>query len=140
SDASQPKKAPPPTGQLTASDHVVNDNGGTAAAGDFDIVVDGANASPSMFSGDEKGTAVSVEPGNYKVSLENGPSGYAASYSDNCSGSIAAGESKTCTITTNDSPAHLTVVENIVNNNGGTATASDFALAVKAGSPDPAQF
>ncbi|MFY9579602.1 MAG: hypothetical protein WAQ33_09785 [Gaiellaceae bacterium] len=139
-DVVSPKQDPPPHGQLTVIDHVVNDNGGTAAAGDFDIVVDGTNASPSMFSGDEKGTAVSVEPGDYKVSLEDGPSGYAASYSDNCSGSIAAGESKTCTITENDSPAHLTVVENVGNNNGGTASASDFALAVKGGSPDPAQF
>jgi len=139
-DVVAPKEDPPPHGQLTVIDHVVNDNGGTAAAGDFDIVVDGAQASPSMFSGDEKGTPVSVEPGDYKVSLEDGPSGYAASYSDDCSGSIAAGESKTCTITTNDSPAHLTVVEHVVNKNGLTASASDFALAVKGGSPNPAQF
>jgi uncharacterized repeat protein (TIGR01451 family) len=139
-DVVSPKEDPPLQGQLTVIDHVVNDNGGNAAAGDFTIVVDGAQASPSMFQGDEQGTTVSVEPGDYKVGLEDGPAGYAGSYSDGCSGSIAAGESKTCTITENDSPAHLTVVEDVVNNNGGTATASDFALAVKGGSPDPALF
>src|SRR5437016_38054 len=72
-DVVSPKEDPPPHGQLTVIDHVVNDNGGTAAAGDFDIVVDGAQASPSMFKGDAEGTSVSIEPGDYKVSLEDGP-------------------------------------------------------------------
>src|SRR5438067_1816453 len=36
--------------------------------------------------------------------------------------------------------AHLQVVEQVVNDNGGTTAASDFKLAVKAGSPNPAEF
>ena len=41
-------------------------------------------------------------PGAYSVS-ETGPSGYAASYSADCTGTIAIGETKTCTVTNDDS-------------------------------------
>jgi len=36
--------------------------------------------------------------------------------------------------------SHLTVVAQVVNDSGGTAGASDFALTVNGGSPNPAQF
>jgi len=43
--------------------------------------------------------------------------GYTASYSADCTGSIALGESKTCTITNDDKPAGLTVIKRVVNDN-----------------------
>ena len=46
--------------------------------------------------------SVTLEPAGYSVT-ETGPSGYAASpYSADCTGTIALGETKTCTITNND--------------------------------------
>jgi uncharacterized repeat protein (TIGR01451 family) len=129
-----------PRAHLNVVTHVVDDNGGSAKAGDFDVVLDGVDAKPSFFAGDEGGTSVGLNAGDYRVALEDGPSGYDASFSDNCSGSIGADETKTCTITLDDRPAHLTVVTQVHNDHGGTAASSDFALAVKGGSPNPAEF
>jgi uncharacterized repeat protein (TIGR01451 family) len=36
--------------------------------------------------------------------------------------------------------AHLVVIDHVVNDNGGKGSAGDFALAVKAGAPSPAEF
>src|SRR5207253_878464 len=47
-----------------------------------------------------------------------------------CAGTIAAGETKTCTITNDDQPAHLTVIKTVVNDNGGTKKAADFSITV----------
>jgi hypothetical protein len=44
---------------------------------------------------------VSIRPGSYSVS-ESGPAGYNASLSSDCAGSIALGQTKTCTITNDD--------------------------------------
>ena len=71
---------------------------------------------------------------------ENAHAGYAASMSADCAGSIANGETKTCTVTNDDEPAKLVVIKNVVNDNGGTAKASDFTLRVSGGSPSPASF
>jgi uncharacterized repeat protein (TIGR01451 family) len=129
-----------PRAHLNVVTHVVDDNGGSAKAGDFDLVLDGVDAKPSSFTGDEGGTTVELNAGDYKVALEDGPSGYDATYSDNCSGTIGADETKTCTITLDDQRAHLTVVTQVNNDHGGKAAASDFALAVKGASPKPAEF
>ena len=48
---------------------------------------------------------------------------------------LALGESATCTITNDDQPAHLTLVKNLVNNNGGTASATDFTLSAAGPTP-----
>jgi hypothetical protein len=62
---------------------------------------------------------VTVDAGSYSVS-ETGPSGYAASYSADCTGSIAIGQSKTCTVTNNENDIQpkLVVKKVVVNNNG----------------------
>src|SRR5438034_225684 len=131
---------PPARGHLTVIAHVVNDNGGSAVAGDFNLVLDGVNAVPSSFAGSEQGTGVDLDAGDYKVAVEDGPSGYDAGFSSDCAGAIGRDEQKRCVVTLDDRPAHLTVVTTVKNDNAGTAQPSDFALAVKAGSPDPAQF
>ena len=70
--------------------HVINDNGGTAEADDFTLDSGGTDDTPDDFPGAEApGTAVSMSPGSYNVT-ETGPSGYTASYSADCAGSIAS--------------------------------------------------
>jgi len=70
---------------------------------------------------------VTLNAGAYNVT-ESGPAGYNASFSADCSGNIANGESKTCTVTNNDQPGKLIVIKHVINDNGGTAVASDFHL------------
>lgn len=86
---------------LTVIKHVVNDNGGIALAENFTMQVTGTSVSPASFPGSESGTLVTIGAGSYSVS-ETGPSGYAGSYSADCSGTMTSGQNKTCTITNND--------------------------------------
>jgi hypothetical protein len=81
--------------------HVINDNGGTRSAANFTMVIAGSGVSQNNFPGAESpGVTVTLNPGSYSVT-ETGPSGYAASFSG-CSGTIAGGQTKTCTITNDD--------------------------------------
>ncbi len=87
---------------------VINDDGGTAVASDFTINVSGTNVFPSSFAGSEGGVEVILDAGSYEVT-EDVLMGYSVSYSDDCSGTIKAGETKTCTITNDDiAPAVVT--------------------------------
>lgn len=115
------------TARLTVIKNVVNNNGGDYEADDFTMGVTGTNVSDTEFPGNESGTTITLNAGSYSVG-ESGPSGYAASYSNNCSGTIALGESKTCTITNNDIAPSLTLIKVVDNNHGGTATATDWTL------------
>src|SRR5205823_2906224 len=126
---------------LTVIKHVVNDNGGTKVAADFTMNVSATNVQPSStFPGAETpGTTVTLNAGSYSVS-EIGPAGYSQSNSADCAGTIAVGESKTCTITNNDVQPQLTVIKHVINDNGGTALASSFTLSVTGNSPTPASF
>ena len=119
---------------------VINDNGGTNVPGDFTMTVSGNSPSPASFPGQgSPGTTVSLDPGAYSVS-ESGPSGYAKTQSADCSGTIAVGETKTCTITNDDIAPTLTVCKTVINDDGGTAVASDFTISVTATNPSPASF
>ncbi|HEV2951465.1 MAG TPA: hypothetical protein VGZ51_05135, partial [Actinomycetota bacterium] len=81
--------------------------GGAKSPSDFQISVSGDNPSPSSFSGSADGTVVTLGPGGYDVS-EVEDSHYAASYSADCKdGTIAYGESKTCTITNTRKPSSI---------------------------------
>ena len=96
--------------QLIVVKHVINDNGGAALPSAFVMSVTGSSPSPSSFAGvDVLGTAVSLNAGVYSVSESGGPSWYAASSSADCSGTIAVGEVKTCTITNDDIPPHIII-------------------------------
>src|SRR5205085_2681866 len=112
---------------------------GTAAASDFTMAVIGSSPSPSSFAGAEAGTTVAVNAGSYSVG-ESGPSGYASSLSTDCTGALAVGDEKTCTVTNNDVQPVLHVIKHVINDNGGTAAASDFTLSVTGSSPSPASF
>jgi Prealbumin-like fold domain len=93
--------------QLTVIKHVINNNGGTAVAGDFTMKVTAGNPSDASFPGaEDPGTTITLDAGDYSVD-EDMPADkgvYAKSLSEDCSGSIALGESKTCTITNDDNP------------------------------------
>lgn len=79
----------------------------------------------------------SVDPGDYTVTESGGPSGYAASSSAGCAGTIAAGESRTCTITNDDVAPKLTVTKQVV---GGSASPADFTMLVTGNAPSDASF
>lgn len=90
--------------------HVINDDLGVASASDFtmninDVTATGGNSFPGAESPGTNKTLTSV--GNYNVT-ESGPGGYDASFSDDCTGTIALGETKTCTITNNDQQGRMT--------------------------------
>jgi len=109
---------------------VVNDNGGTAAATDWTLSA--AGPTPLSGAGEVEGD---VAPGTYALS-ESGPAGYATTgYDCGASVTLALGESRTCTITNNDVPAHLKLVKVVVNNNGGAAAATDWTLSAAGRTP-----
>ncbi|MDO9302490.1 MAG: hypothetical protein Q7T89_13980, partial [Anaerolineales bacterium] len=86
--------------------HVINDNGGPYVASDWKLDSGGNNDSPDDFTGSETGTTVTLDAGNYNVT-ESGPVGYAELYSADCAGTIAVGETRTCTVTNDDQPSNL---------------------------------
>ena len=79
---------------------VINDNGGSLEVADFPLFINDTNVT--------SGVANKVEPNSYVVSETNQP-GYAATFSGDCDANgnitVAAGESKTCTITNDDEAA-----------------------------------
>ena len=115
--------------QLTVVKHVVNDSGGDKSAGDFTMEVDGINVSDDEFPGSESGTTVTLDAGSYDVD-EVELDGYAKSESANCTGTIAVGQTRTCTITNDDIAASLTVIKHVVNKGGSDASAGDFTMNV----------
>ena len=90
--------------------HVINDNGGSKVAADFTMNVTGTNVLPSAsFAGAESpGTTVTLNAGSYSVD-ETSDLGYTKSLSTDCSGTIANGATKTCTVTNDDKPNAVAV-------------------------------
>jgi CSLREA domain-containing protein len=85
---------------LTVIKHVDNSSGGSATAANWTMNVSGVNPSSAMFPGAEApGVRVILDPGAYSVSESNGPGGYKGTKSVDCSGTLAEGNAKTCTIT-----------------------------------------
>ncbi|MBI3397227.1 hypothetical protein HY045_02005 [Candidatus Woesebacteria bacterium] len=118
--------------QLTVIKHVANNHGGNNIAGDFTMTVTGTSPSPASFDGNESGTLVHLNTGSYSVT-ESGPLGYTESDSTDCSGTISIGESKTCTITNTDQPAHIVLTKVVNNNHGGQAGSNDFGISIDGG-------
>jgi uncharacterized repeat protein (TIGR01451 family) len=127
----------PTTGTLVVKKVVVNDNDGDKVYSDFNFSVNGGD--PVAFETDGI-NELTVEAGTYTVT-EPAVDGYSAAY-DNCTEVVVpVGDSATCTITNNDNMPPppdmgvLTIVKNLVNNHGGTMTASDFSFSVNSGEP-----
>ena len=120
---------------LTVNKIVVNDDGGGAAASAFSFAINGGSAVAFEIDGSN---SVSLPPGTYTVT-EPAVAGYATSYA-NCSGIVlVAGGNAACTITNNDTaapaPATLTVNKIVVNDDGGTASASSFGFSINGAAP-----
>ncbi|MDP3998055.1 MAG: SdrD B-like domain-containing protein, partial [bacterium] len=94
----------------------------------------------NSFPGEESpGTDKIVNPGTYNVT-EGGPDGYESNFSTDCSGTIALGQTKTCTVTNDDKPATLTVIKHVINDSGGNAVASDFTMNVTGANVSSSSF
>lgn len=131
------------TGKLTVIKRVMHLSEGESeyksenevTAGDFTLKINlttSSTTSTITFPGDEQGTVHTLEVGDYNVTEEL-VSGYRPEYSGDCSGHLAAGEEKTCTVYNYYSPedtARLIVKKIVINDNGRTATSSDFTINV----------
>ncbi|KKT48507.1 MAG: hypothetical protein UW42_C0055G0001, partial [Candidatus Collierbacteria bacterium GW2011_GWB1_44_197] len=114
---------------MIVTKHVVNDNNGNGVAGNFTMNVTGTNVSDASFPGEETGTTITLDAGSYSVDEDSFP-GYGKSLGADCRGTIAFGETKTCTITNDDIAPKLTVTKIVTKDNGGNASPDDFQLTV----------
>ena len=117
---------------------VVNDSGGTALATDWTLSAAGSTPISGSTPVDSGPT---FSAGTYALS-ESGPANYTASawvcVGGTQSGSnitVGLGQSATCTITNDDVTAHLKLVKEVVNNNGGTKTPADWTLSAAGPTP-----
>src|SRR5204862_377814 len=78
-----------------------NNSAGTATASDFALAVKAGSPDPAQFDGDSEGTQVTLDAGSYAVSQETAL-GYYTTLSPDCEGTIAPGQSKTCTVSNVD--------------------------------------
>jgi predicted ribosomally synthesized peptide with SipW-like signal peptide len=115
---------------ITVTKEIVNDNGGNNVVGDYQLFVDNYMTPFPVTSG----VPVQVPPGNYVVT-ETGIMGYVASFSGpDCDQfgqvTLNAGDNKSCTIVNNDLPGNITLIKNVINDNGGTAGPTMFGLNI----------
>ena len=110
---------------------VINDNHGARKASSFKARTINNNTKSAWFNltADEAGIEKALNPGSFEVKEQNYPR-YAKTYSEECSGTIALGETKTCTITNDDIPGELTVIKHMAGTGEGDKVASDFTLKV----------
>src|SRR5207247_836278 len=113
--------------KLIVIQHVINDNGGTATAAGFTMSVTGSSPSPASFPGAESsGTTVALNAGSYSVSASS-VTGYAQTgASTECSGTIAAGETRTCTNLKDEGQTKRIVSQHDITANVGTMTVDAF--------------
>jgi hypothetical protein len=152
---------PPPfvatTGTVLVVKNVVNDDVGTSLASDFTLNATGTTPSLTSFPGDASGTLVTFDEGAFAIT-EDAVDGYTASLSDDCTGTIVAGEALTCTVTNDDdavivdppdggdptsftaTTGTLLVIKSVVNDNVGTSLASDFTLNATGTTPSLTSF
>lgn len=124
-----PTDPPSPSTFLTLNTVVINSNGGTAVINDFQAKIDGRNV--------PWGVAQSVGAGTRMASELLVPGYAASSWLGDCapdgSVTLALGDSKSCLITNEDSPTSLILVNVIINDDGGTATITDFQAKIDGG-------
>ncbi len=114
---------------LTVVKQVINNDGGTLGVSDFNLYIDQTSVT--------SGVSNTVTVGNHVVS-EDAVAGYTGTITGDCdvngNVTLAAGENKTCTIINNDvgtpGKTTLTVVKQVVNDDGGTLGVPDFTLYI----------
>jgi hypothetical protein len=141
--------APMAAPELTLLKNVTNNSGGTADNGDWKLNADGSdNPNFNINVLGNNTDAFIVEIGTeYTLSEFDGPLGYTAINGDNVFSCVTTdsngvegsseltsiitlfeNESAVCTITNDDDGVSLTLVKEVINDNGGTAIATDFTL------------
>ena len=119
----------PELATITVIKEIVNNNGGNNDIPDFQLFVDNGSVSTPVTSS----VATQVSAGSYTVG-ETGISGYEASFSGNCNASgelvLAPGDNKSCTIPNDDISGNITLIKNVINNNGGTTATSTFKMRI----------
>ena len=125
------------TGTLRVIKEVINDNGGDAVPGDFELHVkqDGTGVTDSPQPGSTDGYVYTLLVGEYVVSESDDPfpdgyteTGFSGDCDDNGNITVVAGDEVTCTITNDDNPPQLTLVKEVVNNEGGDNKADEWTL------------
>lgn len=113
----------PRLAKINVIKQIINDNGGNNVTSDFQLFIDNGTTATNLTSG----ATTTVAADTYIVD-ESGGSGYTRSFSGDCdsNGNITLnpGDEKYCIITNNDLEAHITLVKDVTNDNGGTATAN----------------
>jgi hypothetical protein len=120
-------------GTLRVTKVLTQDNGGNKAFGDFSFTAGSGTSTTGAIAAttfDADGSIDTQVPvGTYSVAEVNTPiAGYSTNYSNCTSINVTAGGTATCTITNNDRAPSLTLVKEVVNDNGGTAVAADWTL------------
>ena len=118
----------PRVAKLTVIKEIVNDNGGNNVVGDFQLQVVG-----TVVTNVTSGVQTVFAADNYTVT-ETGIQGYQASFTGDCNaaGQITLNPSdvKTCTITNNDISPNITLIKNVVNDNGGMKVPANFTMKI----------
>jgi uncharacterized repeat protein (TIGR01451 family) len=98
----------------------------------MDVTSTGAAA--AHFAGTSAGHTITINPGAFSVGETAGagvPAGaYTLASQVGCSGTAAVGQHYTCTLVNDDVAPKLTVVKNVVNKHGSTATPADFTMQI----------
>lgn len=118
---------------------VVNNNGTNKTPSDFTAHVSGTSpltqgvtcsSTQCDFPGSATGVVVAVSAGSYSVS-QNNVSGFSQVLSGQCTGTIAGGEVRTCTITNTTITTTLIVIANVTNQYGIVSNVpGDFPLQI----------
>ena len=130
--------------QLTVVKEVINDDGGALTPADFTLHVTGNDGGGGNCGQDgaadyASGDMVTPVEANCAYTLsEDAVSGYSqtgiACVDDNTAApvghpvSLNEGQQVTCTITNNDAAAGLTLIKEVINDDGGSAVPADFTL------------
>ena len=101
--------------KLTVIKTVVNKNGSTATASDFTMHINGSAGTESFAGAASPGTTKTLVAGTYAVTETGALTGdYTESKSADCSGTLAVGDEKTCTITNTRKTGTITVVKDLI--------------------------
>ncbi|MFC1662706.1 SpaA isopeptide-forming pilin-related protein, partial [Patescibacteria group bacterium] len=125
------------TGGLILQKHVINTYGGNADASDFTMHVkhNSVDVTNSPQAGSESGTLYTLPTGEYTVSESNLPTGY-TQVGVVCDGfltnvvQVEKGVTKTCTIANDDVAPTITLIKEVINDDGGNAQPNDFNLTI----------
>jgi len=113
-----------------------NDFGASAEASEWNLAANGPGSND--FNGDGTAEDASLPAGNYVLSENGGPSGWAADGEWKCEGgdynadtdtvTLSIGESATCTITNKAAQPTITLHKDVKSTSGGNATYENFLL------------